>query len=195
MPRAAQNGGESALPGSEMFTFLSDCMKENLNHARHVENEIHSFTGVYMAVVAGLLAFNFSNSDTAMTIALYVIQLIAGGIALGLIHRWYGVFDNHSNAAQNIYFALVDAHVNGKYPYTGLDRLRELQNCGGGKARKDLIAKYQGDDDLKSMYLFSPPRKVKWLRTRYFIYGFHIAILIVVFTLFIHAVVVMLLAG
>ena len=178
-----------------MFTLMSDCMKENLNHARHVENEIHSFTGVYMAVVAGLLAFHFSGNDSGLTLALYVILLIAGGIALGLVHRWYGVFDNHSNAAQNIYYALVDAHVNGKYPYTDLPRLRELQNCKNGKERKELIKKYEKEDDLKSMYLFSHPRKVKWLRTRWLIYGFHLAIVIVIFALFIRSVVVMLLGG
>ena len=34
------------MPDKDLVPFLSDCMKENLNHARHVENEIHSFTGV-----------------------------------------------------------------------------------------------------------------------------------------------------
>jgi hypothetical protein len=182
------------VPETDLVSFLSDCMKENLNHARHVENEIHSFTGVYMAVVAGLLAFNFSNSDTGMTIALYVILLIAGGIALGLIHRWYGVFDNHSNAAQNAYYTLVDINVNGKNR-NPLQRMRELQKCSGRDERKALISGYTKDDDLKTMYLFSHTRKVKWLRTRWFIYGFHLSVLIVVFVLFIHAVYIYLLAG
>ena len=182
------------MPDNDLVPFLSDCMKENLNHARHVENEIHSFTGVYMAVVAGLLAFNFSHSDTGMTIALYVIQLIAGGIALGLIHRWYGVFDNHSNAAQNAYYTLVDINANGETA-DPLRRMRQLQGCKDGSARKELIKEYAKADGLTSMYLFSHPRKVKWLRTRWFIYGFHIAVLIVVLVLFIHAIVVFLLAG
>ena len=182
------------MPEKDLVPFLSDCMKENLNHARHVENEIHSFTGVYMAVVAGLLAFNFSNSDTGMTIALYVIQLIAGGIALGLIHRWYGVFDNHSRAAQNAYYTLVDINMNGDKLPDPLRRMRELQKSSANE-RKDLIKGYSKGDDLKSMYLFSHPRKLKWLRTRWFIYGFHIAVLVVVFVLFIHAIIVFLLAG
>lgn len=183
------------MPEKDLVPFLSDCMKENLNHARHVENEIHSFTGVYMAVVAGLLAFNFSNSDTGMTIALYVIQLIAGGIALGLIHRWYGVFDNHSRAAQNAYYTLVDINMNGDKLPDPLRRMRELQKCTGSASRKELIKGYKKSDDLESMYLFDHPRKIKWLRTRWFIYGFHFAILIVVFVLFIHAIIVYLLAG
>ncbi|MBQ4370758.1 MAG: hypothetical protein II784_07120 [Oscillospiraceae bacterium] len=179
----------TALPGSELFTFLSDCMKENLNHARHVENEIHAFTGVYMAVVAGLLAFNLSSSDADMRFALYIVMLFAGAIALGLVHRWYKVLDNHTAAAQNIYYALADVHVNGKYPYTELDRLRELQSCRP-EQRKALMAKYEKDDRLKALYVFSHPRRIDWLHTRSLVYAFHIAICIVILALFVHTIAV-----
>ena len=48
---------------NDLVAFLQGCMTENLNHARHIETEIHTFTGIYMAVVAGVLGFGFSISS------------------------------------------------------------------------------------------------------------------------------------
>jgi hypothetical protein len=178
----------TAMEGSTPFSFLLDCMKENLNHARHVENEIHAFTGVYMAVVAGLLAFNLSSRDADMRFALYIVMLFAGAIALGLIHRWYKVLDNHTNAAQNIYYQISDFHVNGNLS-PELERLRALQSCGGDE-RKKLMKEYDGKDGLKSLYVFSHPRRIDWLHTRSLVYAFHIAICVVILALFVHTIAV-----
>jgi len=181
------------VPGSELMTFLLECMKENLNHARHVENEIHSFTGVYMAIVAGLLAFNFSLGDSELAIGLYFIMLCASAIAFFLIRRWYAVFDTHMRCAENVYHGLVDVHVNGKYPYPELDRIRQLQKSAGAD-RKVLVKQFISDDDLLPLYAFSHKRKHSWLRTRWLVYGFHFVICIVVFILFIRTIVLALLA-
>ena len=41
----------------EKYDFIRSCMQENLQHARHVENERISFHGFYAALSAGALAF------------------------------------------------------------------------------------------------------------------------------------------
>ena len=38
-------------------SFLSQCMTENLEHARHVENERLTFNSIFLALVAGLCQF------------------------------------------------------------------------------------------------------------------------------------------
>ena len=39
------------------INFLQNCMIENLNHARHAENERLTFNSIFLALVAGALAF------------------------------------------------------------------------------------------------------------------------------------------
>ena len=40
----------------EQISFLQNCMNENLNHARHVENERLTFNSILLALIAGVLA-------------------------------------------------------------------------------------------------------------------------------------------
>ena len=77
---------------NDLVAFLQGCMTENLNHARHMETEIHTFTGIYMAVVAGVLGFGFSISkdwlsdiDAEGTSGLIVniLPILMYGILLG----------------------------------------------------------------------------------------------------------------
>ncbi|MBR3183163.1 MAG: hypothetical protein IKF61_02275, partial [Firmicutes bacterium] len=65
-------------PDDEEFkAFISENITENLNHARHVETEIHTFTGIYMAVVAGVLAFDFSGRHgVAFGVLVHMILLV-----------------------------------------------------------------------------------------------------------------------
>ena len=41
---------------AEQIAYLQHCVSENLNHARHVENERLTFTSIYIAMVIGAVA-------------------------------------------------------------------------------------------------------------------------------------------
>lgn len=115
---------------SDLASFLQGCMTENLNHARHIETEIHTFTGIYMAVVAGVLGFGFSiNSDglsngaegigasfwiNLLPIVMYVILILGGNLALSLLDRWYDAFDRHMVYAEKAYYMAEALLLRGK---------------------------------------------------------------------------------
>ena len=89
-------------PNDEEFKeFISENITENLNHARHVETEIHTFTGIYMAVVAGVLAFDFSGRQgVAFGVMVHLILLCGGLLAIFLLNRWYTGFDTFMASAE-----------------------------------------------------------------------------------------------
>ena len=45
---------------AEQIAYLQHCVSENLNHARHVENERLTFTSIYIAMVIGAVGRAFS---------------------------------------------------------------------------------------------------------------------------------------
>lgn len=87
---------------SEQVTFLTEMMKENLNHARHVENERLTFNSIFLALVAGALAFaNSFNSEAALFI--YIAMTFAGFLSMLLTARWNNAFSRHIYFAQQCY--------------------------------------------------------------------------------------------
>ena len=151
---------------SDFKAFLQGCMTENLNHARHVETEIHTFTGIYMAVVAGVLAFNFTGKEGASFAAVVYLIMIAGGIlALLLLKRWYSAFDRHMTYAERAYYMLEALLLRGKHSQDVID----MWNW----PKEDLAALA----DLDPIFAFKHPRNPHSPRTRQLIYAFHIAII------------------
>ena len=151
---------------SDFKEFLQTCMTENLNHARHIETEIHTFTGIYMAVVAGVLAFNFTGREGSSFAALVYLVILAGGIlSLFLLKRWYASFDRHMVYAERAYYMLEALLLRGKHSQDVI----EMWNW----SKEDLAALA----DLDPIFAFNHPRKPHSLRTRQMIMGFHIAIL------------------
>ena len=82
------------------IAYLQHCVSENLNHARHVENERLTFTSIYIAMVIGAVAvvFGLENNYVACIVsaALFGFSLMA----FQLNARWQGVFDDHTRNAQ-----------------------------------------------------------------------------------------------
>ena len=93
---------EFNTPDDEEFkAFVSENITENLNHARHIETEIHTFTGIYMAVVAGVLAFDFSGRQgVGFGVMVHMVLLLGGLLAILLLNRWYTGFDTHMASAE-----------------------------------------------------------------------------------------------
>ena len=81
-------------------TYLQHCVSENLNHARHVENERLTYTSIYIAMVIGAVAvvFGLENNWVAFTVSL--LLSVFGLMSLLLNMRWQGVFDNHIEMAK-----------------------------------------------------------------------------------------------
>ncbi len=96
----------------EHIDFLQSCMSENLNHARHVENERLTFNTVFLALVAGVLAFGGDIDDPKILFAVYLSITIAGFLSILLTTRWNNAFDRHQSYAQECY-KLIHKHYFG----------------------------------------------------------------------------------
>ncbi len=70
----------------EQAEFITACMSENLEHARHVENERLTFNSIFLALVAGAMALSGS-LNAVMTFAMYLFLTIAGFLSIVLTAR------------------------------------------------------------------------------------------------------------
>ncbi len=87
--------------------FLIACMSENLEHARHVENERLTFNSIYMAMVAGVLAFVYSlDAPKGFAIGITALMIVLGLLAIMLTMRWDQTFDQHIEYAKHCYRVL-----------------------------------------------------------------------------------------
>ena len=86
--------------------FLQSCMEQNLEHARHVENERLTFNSIYMAMVGCTLAFVFSLDNLFFAAGISLILIIIGFIAMLLTKRWDNTFDRHIEFAKRDYKAI-----------------------------------------------------------------------------------------
>lgn len=175
----------------EFKSFIQTNVTENINHARHIETEIHTFTGIYMAVVAGVLAFNFSGRETTFAIIVHVIILCGGLLAMALLGRWYTAFDTHMANADFLSFIeneLVFGRMDVKEAvalwavYT--DAYKKAVESRELKPKDKALEALPPDklEDYKAVPAFFafgiPKRNAKGPRTRDFVMGFHGVILI-----------------
>ena len=91
--------------------FLSECMKENLNHARHAENERLTFNSIFLALVAGALAFS-NNFTEQISFFIYLAMTFAGFLSMILTAKWNNTFSRHIFYAQQCYI-LIHKHYFG----------------------------------------------------------------------------------
>ena len=161
---------KSVAVSESTLGFVLECMKENLAHSRHVESEIHAFSGIYMAIVAGFMAFAYTKSGEEASIELLVLNIViilGGIIAFCLLRRWYRVFDNHKDRAEKNYRTLVNCYFAEGSPE---------RDIFGGNMPEDLL----GDD---SLYIFKHPKKNRLFGTRQMIYAFNIITILGLFLL------------
>ena len=81
--------------------FLSTMICQNLDHARHVENERLSFNSIFLAAMAGFVAIAFGALDKP--IILYPVLAFLFGLSyIGLIftERWTAVYKGHFEKAK-----------------------------------------------------------------------------------------------
>ena len=182
-------------PDDEEFkAFVSENITENLNHARHVETEIHTFTGIYMAVVAGVLAFDFSGRHgVAFGVLVHMILLVGGFLAVLLLNRWYTAFDTFMASAECLSYLkekllLGEMDTRGALEFWRAFTARYSEAIKNGEATRKkgnkAIAleavlgeeKYKEYKSSDRLFAFNIPRKGQ-ARTREYVFGFHIIIL------------------
>ena len=86
----------------EQVNFLQNCMNENLNHARHAENERLTFNSIFLALVAGALAFA-SAFPAEIAFFIYLAITMTGFLSMLLTARWNNTFSRHIYFAQQCY--------------------------------------------------------------------------------------------
>ena len=94
--------------------FLQNCMIENLNHARHAENERLTFNSIFLALVAGALVFA-SSFPAHIAFFIYLAITMAGFLSMLLTARWNNTFQRHVYYAQQCY-KLVHRDLFGDAP-------------------------------------------------------------------------------
>lgn len=80
--------------------YLKTCFSENLNHARHVENERLTFTSIYIALVVGAVAVVFGLENNWIAFGVSAVLAILGFMAILLNMRWQEVFAGHMAKAK-----------------------------------------------------------------------------------------------
>ena len=97
-PSKLEQNDKSAYRG-----FLQDCMKENLSHARHIENERHNFLSLHLVVV-GLFMTAILSPDTSPWISLILssVLLMFSNIMSELFKRWDRVYNAHLDTAKRL---------------------------------------------------------------------------------------------
>ena len=182
-------------PDDEEFkAFISENISENLNHARHVETEIHTFTGIYMAVVAGVLAFDFTGRHgVAFGVLVHMIILVGGFLAVLLLNRWYTGFDTFMASAEVLSYLKeklllreMDTDEVLTFWRTFTERYREAVKNGEATRKKGeksiALEAVLGEEKYKEynsgdrLFAFDIPRRGQ-ARTREYVYGFHIVVL------------------
>ena len=101
---------------SDKYHFVLSMLQENLQHARHVENERITYHAFFAALAVGALAFisgtmnnsadNVSLINLCISIFVCFILIILGYITLQLCERWTNAFERHLEYAKGCYYFL-----------------------------------------------------------------------------------------
>lgn len=96
------------------LVYLTECFKENLNHARHIENERYSFLSLFLVSAGLFLGFIVSDETNPwMSLFLSIALLVCSWIMSRLFRRWNEVYEGHMAVAKRL--AWIIDH-NGQAP-------------------------------------------------------------------------------
>lgn len=83
--------------------FIINFINQNLEHARHVENERLVLVSMYVAMVAGVMTFSYSIDKNEVALALTRALFFLSVPTMLLTYRWNTVFKNHLKCAEDAY--------------------------------------------------------------------------------------------
>ena len=85
---------------------LLEYFHENLNHARHVENERMMFITLFTALVGGALGMVAEIDSILTSLVILCILFMLSIVCTVMTERWGNVFDAHMLMAQHLYLLL-----------------------------------------------------------------------------------------
>lgn len=106
-----------------------ECLKENWQHARHVENERLSFTQFYAMIVGAVatILVQWSDRGPVLVLALAAFLLLLSILGLLLTQKWGQTFDKHMErgrlAAERLGVVDYMAFPGQPGQYSGLGRI------------------------------------------------------------------------
>lgn len=115
--------------------FLYNMFDENLEHARHIENERITFNSIFIALAAGVLAFLSSISEFGIKLGLLILLFLMGIIAMLLTYRWNNAFNRHTYFAKKCYTLL---HMD-VFPISGKEEYEDEQPTKANKYGAELV--------------------------------------------------------
>lgn len=93
---------------------LLECMKENLNHARHVENERLTLISIYTVIATTFLVYVFESGlggAKKSTLLILGFLLALGVLCMIVTKKWNIVFDAHRQCAADCYMKIMNTDV------------------------------------------------------------------------------------
>ena len=85
---------------------LLECFHENLNHARHVENERMMFITLFSALVGGAFGMLSNIESPIVNITVLIMLLMLNTVCMAMTERWGDVFEAHMLTAKRLYLLL-----------------------------------------------------------------------------------------
>ena len=172
---------------------LVELLSQNIEHARHVENERLSFNSIYIAVVAGFFALVIDFEHPLLTIFFIGILLFISIVGLLFTKRWTDVFEEHMDRAKMIAQQLygdeeldeedqkyhedpINKYYHFKHSYerhTVKSHIRDAQRKGR------TLTYEQAEDELH--HFRGPAHKMSRIRTRTLFYMFYGIVITVLF--------------
>lgn len=104
--------------------FVSELFEQNLEHARHVENERLTYCGCFTALIGGGLAILSGISSNALCLVLTIIFLAVSILSYSLNERWSNSFDHHIQYAKGCYYIL---HCNAQLCHAEAELLEKIE--------------------------------------------------------------------
>ena len=89
-------------------TFLLGMMNENLNQARHAENERMMFVTLFAALVGGMLAVASEVGNDFFSTIIILLLSVLNTVCFSLTRRWNSIFQTHWSLACRIGCYLAD---------------------------------------------------------------------------------------
>ena len=173
------------LENSEKQMFLIECMKENLQHARHVENERLTFISLLLVSVGMILEFASSMGSVYLKVFLCIVLFLLNFICTRLLIRWNAIFGGHSEIAQKIAMELREwysqtppQHVPGAASLGAANSLYLFDNKLASWISKQKNSEDVAEDGEPTVEI--APDDYRYTRTSKYFYWFNALVYIII---------------
>lgn len=100
------SNNEKIIALSQDSDFVIELFEQNLEHARHVENERLTYCACFTALIGGGLAVLSGLKGSLVNIVLSLVLFLLSILSYFLNERWSNAFDHHITYAKGCYYIL-----------------------------------------------------------------------------------------